>query len=78
MQEHEPTDDQNFDIAKYLINLSTDNLEKFVTTTLGIIQARLMREVMDRLQMAFTTQLEIITKTIQRSNKHEEGNNNEL
>ena len=78
MQEHQSKDDQNFDMAKYLIDLATDNPEKFVTTTLGIIQARLMREVMDRLQMAFTNQLEIITKTIQQTNKHKGGNNNEL
>jgi hypothetical protein len=78
MQEHQPNDNQNFDIAKYLIDLATDNPEKFVTTTLGIIQARLMREVMDRLQTALTNQLEIITKTIQQTNKHEGGNDNEL
>ena len=43
MREHQSNDNQNFNIAKYLIDLATDNPEKFVTTTLGIIQARLMR-----------------------------------
>ena len=78
MREHQSNDNQNFDIAKYLVDLATDNPEKFVTTTFNIIQAKCMYEIMQRLQTALTNQLEIITKTIQQTNKHEWGNDNEL
>ena len=78
MQEHKPTDDQNFNIAKYLIDLAADNPEKFVTTTLGIVRAKCMYEIMQRLQTALKNQLEVITKTIQQTNKHKGGNNNEF